>query len=233
MTLATDAPTKCYRLSKAFRNRAILLTVCFFAAAVANFFLFLVSASPANISPLVAASIVGGFYLAWTLLALYLLALHHRYRLWLSANVLRQRGVCFEQMALVAQIKKLKWQLGVRIRSEGSFGAFRVELDQFERADRDEIVSYFRRALDDAIQIGRTEFDAIYFPDPQVVQAREKADRQTYRRIANLVLCVSCGYVIAWFIYPWFPTAMAAVLQLLFGGVMWIRSRRATTSSLA
>ncbi len=235
MTLESDAATKCYRFSTAKQNLFAGMTLFFFAVAVANtcFFYF---DGPVESKRVYAALTIGGFWFAMTLLGAYLVALGRRYRLWISNSEIREAGLFFEQVAMVSQIDELRWGIppnGGCARLRGIFGAMRIDFGDFTPSDREELVMFLRKNVNKARQFDWSKFDDCYFPEPQVAIARKEADRRMFRRIANLLLFVGIGYLLALLILPNFSMVAGVVIHLLFGAIAWIASRRCVRPSVA
>jgi hypothetical protein len=175
-------------------------------------------------------------YLVLGAFSIYYTVYCFRYRLWMSESEIRVRGAFSDQTIPIAQIEQLKWQSHPNtgfVRLAGDFGKMNLELAQFTPSDRDEIVAFFRSAIEDARQVDQVPFDRRdNQSSPEALERAEKT-RCMFQRIVNLVLFVAFGYVIVWFIYPWPPIAAAAAAQVLIGGILWILGRRSATQDAA
>ncbi len=167
-------------------------------------------------------------FFLFTLLGVYLLLLHTRYRLLVADSMLRQIGVFRDNQVDLDAVDELKWRRfpqGGSVLMTGRTTFLKIELGNFERADRQSLVEFLRRSIPESQQTGWQQFDEYFSGTP------EKEKQAT--RVYFLLLAVFGAHTIAFGIM-W---AIGAGLQyLVFSGInammvaymLWSRRRKET-----
>lgn len=110
-----------------------------------------------------AALIFGLFWSGFALLSLWLLATYFRERLRLGPTAVTSRGVCRVRRLKSGDVDRLVWRrypAGGSVVLRSSEKRLKIELSNFTRAEREEIVAYFREAIPTARQAGWEKFVA-------------------------------------------------------------------------
>ncbi len=217
--------THCYRMRPYYRNLAVVCTIAFAvmggvstAAAYFNF-----DGSFPN--PGLAAWIFAVFWSAWVLLGAWLLLVYCRYRLFTNATSLRQVGLVRERYAQFDLVQELRWRRfpeGGSVRLAGPFGVVKIELANFNSAERTQLISFLRGAVDLSRQTG---WEAFYrqFEDPDVRQERTRRDR----RVGGVAyLAIAVGLLIAWIAGLGVVNLPASIVTAAVGG--WMLRNRPT-----
>jgi len=111
--------------------------------------------------PLFAATCFGLFWACFVLLGVFLLLLHRRYRLWVNADSVRQRGVLQDRTLDLSTVTELKWRrfpTGGSVRLSGVDGTLKIELGNFVQDQRDDVIAILRDATPEDRQYGWDEF---------------------------------------------------------------------------
>jgi hypothetical protein len=156
------AATNCYRKRPFFRNVGLAHMVLCLGMGIFSVCLAWFNVDGSFRNPLLAALVGGAFWLAFSLIGVWLVLLYYRYRLLLDSDEILQVGVVRRQHVQVWQIEELKWRCipaGGSVKLRGLFGVVVVELGNFVRSDRQEVIAFFRSAVDPARQTGWERFD--------------------------------------------------------------------------
>lgn len=189
--------THCYRMRPYYRNLAVVCTIAFAVmggVSTASAY-FNVDGSFPN--PGHAAWIFGVFWSAWVVLGIWLLLVYCRYRLFRNATSLCQVGLVRERNAQLDLVQELRWRrfpAGGSVRLAGPFGVVKIELANFNSAERTQLISYLRGAVDLSRQTG---WQAFYrqFEDPEAKRERARRDQ----RVGGVVcLAFAVGFLAAW-----------------------------------
>ena len=150
--------THCYRIRPYYRN--VGFAVIFFAGGMTIVSLIAWFTQPPN-NPVKMPFVIAGFFL-FTLLGVYLLLLHAKYRLSIGDSTIRQTGVFRDNQVNLSAVDELKWRRfprGGSVVLTGRENSLKIELGNFEQADRFNIIEYLRRSIAEPQQIGRQQFD--------------------------------------------------------------------------
>ncbi len=168
--------THCYRMRPYFRNVGLAGTVCSLAMTILFFVALWIQPAnhPVNAPFLIAISLL------FTALGIYLLLLHHRYRLFVSDSAIHQTGVVRSKTADLRVIGELKWRfypLGGSVRLSGMCGvlsidalsidALSIELGNFNQQDRQQLISFLRGAIAESKQVGWQQFSEQFADTPK------------------------------------------------------------------
>ena len=113
--------------------------------------------------PNAAALIFGVFWTGFSLLSLWVLAAYFRERLRLGPSAVVSRGVCHLRTTRLADVEKIIWRrypAGGSIVIRTPAKRLTVELANFTRSERDEIIAYFREAIPPSRQEGWETYDS-------------------------------------------------------------------------
>ena len=112
--------------------------------------------------PTLCAFIFGGFWSGWTLLAGYLIAAYFRERLLLTEEIIVQRGTFRWRTISVADVVRIQWRTlpkGGSLVVRTHLQKIKINLDDFTKEKREEIMLFFREKFDAAIQENQLRFD--------------------------------------------------------------------------
>ena len=197
----------CYRISPSLRNVGLLLMLLAGGMTVVSLIAWWTQPpnDPANM-PFVITS-----FCLFTLLGAYFLLWYTRYRLYVGESLLRQVGAFRDNQVDLNAVTELKWRLvprGGSVLLTERTTRLSIALGSFEPADRQCLIEYLRRSIDESRQIGWQRFDKHFSTTPE----KEKQVARAY----VLVLAVFGAYTVA-FGVMW---ALGFGLQYLFlGGV--------------
>jgi len=218
--------THCYRMRSYYRNVGVVCTVAFAVMGGVSTLVAFFNVDGSFPNPWLAVWTLASFWSAFVLLGLWLLLAYSKYRLFVSPTSLRQVGVVREQYAELNLVDELRWRrfpAGGSVRLAGPFGMMKIELSNFSSADRKQVISFLRDAVDSSRQPGWHAFTQQYEDTP----ARcERARRAAFVcGIAFLVLAV--GFLIAWIAGLGVVNLAVAIVNAIVGGRM-LRNRVAT-----
>ena len=106
----------------------------------------------------------------FTLLGVYLLLLHGRYRLLVGESVIRQTGAFRDNEVDLNTVDELKWRCfpqGGSVVMSGRGNSFKIELGNFEHADRQLIIELLQHSISERQQTGRQQFDTKFTDTPK------------------------------------------------------------------
>lgn len=106
----------------------------------------------------------------FTLLGVYLLSLRARYRLFVGKSVIRQTGVFRDDEVDLHTVDELKWRCfpqGGSVVMSGRTDPFKIELGNFEHADRQRVIAFLQDSIPECQQTGRQQFDTRFSDTPE------------------------------------------------------------------
>jgi len=175
-----DQSTHCYRIRPYFRNVGLICTAFFVVVGSASVLVAYFNVDGSFAQPKLAALAFGLFWSAFVFLGLWLLLLHHKYRLFVNNLSLRQKGVLLDRRIDVNLVDELKWRrfpAGGSVRLSGMFGVLKIELGNFNSVDRGNIITFLRLAISETRQRGWQEFNDQFSATPE---KKGKATRARY-----------------------------------------------------
>ena len=165
--------------------------------------------------PLLAATGFGLFWACFVLLGVLLLLLHRRYRLWFSAESVRQRGVFFDRTLRLSTITELKWRrfpTGGSVRLSGSEGTLKIELGNFAQSQRDVFIAFLRDAVPDDQQRDWDVFRRQFEDSP----ARKIRTRRVSWAISLLLAFHAVAFLVLWGLRFGHQYLVIAVVNIAF-----------------
>ena len=162
--------------------------------------------------PQLAAVVFGVFWSGFTLLALWLIAAYFRERLILAKNTIVQDGI-FRSRTLdvgdVLQIRWRRWPAGGSIIVRSHSQKFKIYLDNFTKAEREEVVFFIRETFAHEIQENWSRFEEC--------ARRLSAPERRFSRGGIIVIASVFMSIAGVFMYCWFA---GLGVQYLFIGVV-------------
>lgn len=198
-----------------FRNVGFICTGLFSAAGLASTLAAYFNIDGSFERPKLSALIFGLFWSAFTLLGIWLLLLYYKYRLFLDNSSLRQIGVLRDNQIDLNLVDELKWRWhpkGGSVRISSILGVLKIDLGNFQPADRDQLIDFLRQTVAESKQLSWQEFTERFGDSPE--------KRQRSRRARMLLVFVFGAHAIAFGII-WavggdlFYLAMSAVNALM------------------
>ena len=221
----------CYRLRPFCRNLGIACTILFVAMGLVSTLAAYFNVDGSFGRPYLAALVFGLFWSAWVVLGIWLILLYYRYRLFTNDTALYQVGVIREQHADLNLVNEMKWRtrpMGGSVRLSGQFGVVKIEFAGFESAQRKELISFLRHAIDDSRQPGWQEFCKRFEDSPE---GREHSRRSRFW-LAVFFLANAVAFFMFWIAGFGVVHLAASILNAVFGGKMLIASLRSGGSNV-
>lgn len=159
----------CFRMRPYFRNVGLICTVFFAVVGLVSTLAAYFNVDGSFPRPKLAALVLGIFWFAFTLLGVWLLLLYYKYRLLVNDSMLRQIGVLRDDQADLNLVDELKWRCfpqGGSIRISGIFGVLKIELGNFNTADRERLIAFFRQTITETRQLGWQKFNDQFADTP-------------------------------------------------------------------
>ena len=172
--------------------------------------------------PRLAASVFGLVWSFFFLLNAWLLLLHHRYRLVLTADAIRQRGVLRDQQVALADVRRLEWRrvpAGGSARLHGPDGILSIEFGPLAPEARATVMTHLRGGLPAARQHG---WDVLQAARNEVAAQQARSGRAG-RRSAVLLGLFAALFLALWLAglgrhFAVFALANAALAGFLLRG---------------
>ena len=185
------APPRVYRLRSDYRTVGAACSIAFLLMGGGSVITAVIE------GVWLAAAAFAAFWAAFLTLGLYLLALGYRYRLFLSADGLRQVGVFRDRAVRFDEVREARWrrfpQYGsVKLVSDA--GALVLEFAGLERSVRDEVRDHIRQHVEPARQVGWPAFQE----QRARVEAQHKATPVRRRWIAAAFTAIALFFLAAW-----------------------------------
>jgi hypothetical protein len=174
--------SNCYRVKSTFRNVGVAGIL--FSVAMTILSLIAWWNQPPN-DPVKMPLVVAVFVL-FTILGAYLLLMYVRYRLLFSNRTIRRVGVFCDDQIQLDTVDEIRWPRsaqGGSVVITARTNTLKIELTNFERDDRQNIVEFLRTTVPASRQIGRQRFFAKF--DQEFVDTPEK--RKKTKRIYFLI----------------------------------------------
>lgn len=141
---------------------------------------------------------LGLFWFAWTLLGVWLITWHGRYRLFISDSGLRQRGVLRDQQVEWRFVDEIRWVTFTGcIKLQSAERVIKLDRQAFTEPDRDQIIALLRAAVSAEKQLGWEEFEKRFANTPEKREQGRRASRRLAVIFAVLSL-VSAALAILW-----------------------------------
>lgn len=111
---------------------------------------------------------LGIFWSGFVALAAYIVWAYCRERLFVGALGIRQRG-CFRTKTMkLSDVTRLQWRADKSVKLWSSDGKIVVHLDNFSPDEREELIHYFRGAVEEARQQKWSQFESLHISPPPV-----------------------------------------------------------------
>ncbi len=178
-----------FRMKRSVRTEGILCTVAFVAMGIFSVVVALMNEDGSIARPLLAAVLFGVFWSAFSLLGILLLITHHRYRLFLGEQRIKQVG-CFRSIQIsIDDIHTAEWNTHPPAGSllvNTSDKRFRIRFDSFTAADREVVITFLREHLAADCQQGWPRFHERFLTD----NPRRIRQQRQIKRLLSLMLIV-------------------------------------------
>ena len=189
--------TTCFRLKPYFRNVGISCTALFSAIGLASVFMAYFNVDGSFPNPLHAATSFGLFWACFVLLGVCLLLLHRRYRLFVTEDSVRQRGVVSDRTVTLSQVRELKWRrypAGGSVQLSATDGRLKIDLGNFVQSERDELVSFLLESVPEGRQLGWSKFQEQFQDSPE----RRMRSRRSSQVVSLLLGIHSVAFLVFW-----------------------------------
>lgn len=189
--------TTCFRLKPYFRNVGVSCTALFSAIGLASVNMAYFNIDGSFPDPLLAATSFGIFWACFVLLGVWLLLLHRRYRLFITEDTVRQRGVVSDRTITISQMRELKWRrfpAGGSVRLSATDGRLTIDLGNFVQSERDALVSYLLERVPQSHQLGWSRFHEQFHDTPE----RKMRSRRASQIVSLLLGFHSVAFLVFW-----------------------------------
>ncbi|MHC4875156.1 MAG: hypothetical protein ACYTGL_01580 [Planctomycetota bacterium] len=176
-------------MKRSVRTEGILCTVAFVAMGTFSVVVALVNEDGSIARPLLAAFLFGVFWSAFSLLGILLLVTHHRYRLFLGEQRIKQVGCIRSVQVAIDDIHSAEWQThppAGSLRVNTGHERFRIRFESFSAADRELVITFLREHLAADCQQGWPRFHDQFLTD----NPRRSRHQRQMKRLLSLLLFV-------------------------------------------
>jgi hypothetical protein len=195
--LPTDA--KCFRLRRYYLVVGVVCAVFFAAMGIASTVAALWNIDGSFARPKLAALIFGFFWSGFTLLAVWVIVAYFRERLYFGKAGVVQHGIFRSrtlQIEEVFQIKWRSWPVGGSVVIRTHSDKATIHLDNFSKAEREELIQFLRESFAVEIQENWSRFqDVLGRSSPP----EKRASRGGIITIAALLMSFAGVFVYCWF----------------------------------